>query len=181
MKRTLTIVLAAAALAACETGGAAGPPASTGPSGPAYTPPSGGGPEAFRDSDFGWSTGSGGGSIQGALGFKGASSHYTCQDVVLAPETPWSRARMRVLYLSTTAAAMPADDVRGRTPPEHSSDYAKYAKHASCDPAGHFSFSGLPSGAWYAITVATPDGGGTRMAVMRRVEVHGDTVKVVLR
>jgi hypothetical protein len=88
---------------------------------------------------------------------------------------------MRVLYLSTTAAAMPADDVRARTPPEHGNEYARYARHATCDALGHFSFANLPGGAWYAITVATPDGGGTRMAVMRRVEVHGDTVKVLLR
>lgn len=180
MKRTLTIVLAASALAACETGGG-GPPPPVRPSGPAYTPPSAGRNEAFRDSDFEWSTRSGAGQIQGVLAYKGASGHYTCQDVVLAPETPWSRARMRVLYLSTTAAAMPADDVRARTPPEHGSEYARYARHANCDASGHFSFTGLPSGAWYAITVATPDGGGTRMAVMRRVEVHGDTVKVQLR
>jgi len=181
MKRTLTIVLAASALAACETAGPSGPPPPERPSGPAYIPPSAGGPEAFRDSDFAWSTGQGGGAIQGVLAFKGPSGHYTCQDVVLAPETPWSRARMRVLYLSTTAAAMPADDVRARTPPEHGSEYARYARHATCDALGHFNFANLPSGAWYAITVATPDGGGTRMAVMRRVEVHGDTVKAVLR
>jgi len=178
MKRTLTIVLAASALAACET---AGPPPPERPSGPAYIPPSAGGPEAFRDSDFGWSTGPGGGAIQGVLAFRGSGAHYTCQDVVLAPETAWSRARMRVLYLSTTAAAMPADDVRARTPPEHGNEYARYAKHANCDASGRFSFTGLPSGAWYVITVATPEGGGTRMAVMRRVEVHGDTVKVLLR
>jgi hypothetical protein len=179
MKRTLAIILATGALAACETteGGGPGP---SGQTGPAYTPNSGGGPEAFRDSDFGWSTGAGGGSIDGTLAYKGPGGHYNCQDVVLAPETPWSRARMRILYLSTSSAAMSVDDVKGRTPPEHSAEYAKYARHASCDANGHFTFSGLPSGAWYVITVASPTGGGGRMAVMRRVETHGDQVRVQL-
>ena len=178
MKRTLIIAMAASALAACETGGPAGPAAQP-PTGPAYHPPSGG-TEAFRDSDFGWSTGKGAGAIDGVLAFKGPGGHYACQDVVLAPETPWSRARMRILYLSNTAAAMPVDEVKGRTPPEHGSDYASYARHATCDPTGRFSFAGLPNGGWYVITVATP-ASGTRMAVMRRVETHGDTVKVTLR
>src|SRR5215469_17664319 len=110
MKRTLIIVLAASALAACQT---EGPPPPVAPHGPAYIPPSQAG-EGFRDSDFAWSTGSGPGAIDGVLAFRGSGARYTCQDVVLAPETPWSRSRMRVLYLSTTAAAMPADDVRAR-------------------------------------------------------------------
>ena len=177
MKRTLIIALAASALVACQTGGPPGPPA---PTGPAYHPPSGGGGEAFRESDFAWSQAKGSGQLEGVLAFKGPGGHYACQDVVLAPETPWSRARMRILYLSTTAAAMPADEVRSRTPPEHGSDYASYARHATCDADGRFSFAGLPNGGWYVITVATP-ASGTRMAVMRRVETHGDLVKVTLR
>jgi hypothetical protein len=171
MKRILIVALAASSLAACETG-PGGPP-------PVYTPAAPG-PEAFRDSDFAWSTGAGPGAIDGALTYKGGGGRFTCSDVVLAPETPWSRARMRILYESTTAAAMPADDVRSRTPPEHSSDYGHYARHATCDALGHFGFSGLPSGAWYVITVATPTAGGAKMAVMRRVETHGGTVTVSL-
>ena len=177
MKRILIVAIAASALAACETEGP-GPPVPP-PPGPAYRPAAPG-PEAFRDSDFGWSTAKGAGAIDGLLAYKGPAGHYACQDVVLAPETPWSRARMRILYMSTTAAAMPVDDVKSRTPPEHGSDYANYARHASCDANGHFSFAGLPNGAWYVITVATP-ASGTRVAVMRRVETHGDVARVTLR
>jgi len=181
MKRILIILAgatASVALAACNTGAGEGPSA-----GPAYTPPSGGGGEAFRDSDFAWSTGSGGDSIDGVLAYKGGGGKFTCDgsDVVLAPDTPWSRARMRVLYLSTTGAAMPVDDVKERTPPEHSADYAKYARHATCDSANHFSFSGLPDGAWYVITVATPVAGGQKIAVMRHVGTHGGQQKVTLQ
>ena len=177
MKRMILIALAASALAACESGGGAsvGPA----PSGPAYTPPSSGGNEAFRDSDFAWSTGAGSGAINGVLAFSGPGGKYTCSDVILAPETPWSRARMHILYLSTTQAAMPVDDVKGRTPPEHSADYQRYARKTSCDANGAFSFSGLPNGAWYVITVATP-ANGTRMAVMRRVTTNGGTIHVTL-
>ena len=180
MKRTLIILAAAAAsvaLTACETG-AEGPSA-----GPAYTPPSGASSEAFRDADFAWSTGSGGNSIDGVLAYKGGGARFTCQgsDVVLAPDTPWSRARMRVLYLSTSGAAMPVDDVKERTPPEHGADYAKYARHATCDSANHFNFSGLPDGSWYVITVATPLAGGQKIAVMHRVGTHGGQQKVTLQ
>ena len=58
---------------------------------------------------------------------------------------------------------------------------ARYVRQAPCDATGHFSFTGLPDGAWYVITVASPVGGGVKMAVMRRVETDGQTVRVVLR
>jgi len=178
MQRILIIVLASATLCACETAGGQEP----GP-GPAYMPPSarGGGPESFQESDFTWATGQGGGFIDGQMAYHPGGARYSCQDVVLAPETPWSRARMRILYLSTSQAVMPVDDVKSRTPPEHGAEYARYARHATCDAAGHFSFSNIPSGAWYVITVAAPVGGGMRMAVMKRVEIAGNEVKVVLR
>jgi hypothetical protein len=177
MRKLVLVVLAASALAACQEGPALGPPAPVRAYAPPPPPPSTGG---FHDSDFAWSTGAGGGQIAGVLSYKGAAARYTCQDVVLTPETPWSRNRMRALYLSTTAAAVPVEDVRARTPSE-TNDYAKYARRATCNTAGHFSFAGLPDGGWYVITVAAPVGGGQRMAVMRRVETHGDTVRVVLR
>jgi hypothetical protein len=146
-------------------------------------PPSarGGGPESVQESDFAWSQGQGGGFVDGQMAYHPGGQRYSCQDVVLAPETPWSRARMRILYLSTSQAVMPVEDVKSRTPPEHGSEYARYARHATCDAGGHFSFSSIPSGSWYVITVAAPVGGGVRMAVMKRVEINGDEVKVVLR
>ena len=55
MRRTLIIVLASAALGACETSGVGAQ------TGPAYMPPSRLGPESFQESDFAWSAGSGGG------------------------------------------------------------------------------------------------------------------------
>jgi len=177
MWRTVGVVLALIALAACETGPAMGPPAPRPAYAPPPPPPNSGG---FHASDFAWSTASGSGQILGTLAYKGAAAHYTCQEVVLTPETPWSRSRMHMLYLSTTASAVPVEDVRARTPQE-TNDYAKYARRAQCNAQGHFSFAGLPDGGWYVITVATPVGGGARMAVMRRVETQGDAVRVVLR
>jgi hypothetical protein len=175
MRRTLIIVLASAALGACETSGVGAQ------TGPAYMPPSRLGPESFQESDFAWSTGSGGGTIDGVMAYHPGGARYSCQDVVLAPETPWSRARMRILYLSTSQAVMPVEDVKSRTPPEHGAEYSRYARHATCDASGHFSFSGIPSGSRYVITVATPAAGGVRMAVMKRVEINGEDVRVVLR
>jgi hypothetical protein len=183
MKPIVGVILAALALAACaETPGgtftpvplnAPPPPPPT----PAYSPP-----DSFRDADFAWSTAGGAGRVVGVMAFKSdAAARYGCQTVVLAPETPWSRARMRTLYLSTTAADIPAEDVKTRTSPEHAAEYGRYVRQAPCDATGHFAFTGLPDGAWYVITVAAPVGGGVRMAVMRRVETNGQTVRVVLR
>jgi hypothetical protein len=179
MWKIVGVILAASALAACENGPSMGPPAPA----PIYAPPPPPPPQSaggFRDSDFAWSTAAGTGQIVGVLAYKGAAPRYSCQDVVLTPETAWSRARMRMLYLSAASSAVPVADVRARTPAE-SNDYAKYARRAECNAAGRFSFTGLPDGGWYVITVAVPVGGGDRMAVMRHVETHGDTVRVVLR
>ena len=181
MKRMLITLMAAAAaamLAACNTEGEGGGPSA----GPAYTPPSGGAGEAFRDADFAWSTASGADAIDGVVAYSRGGARYTCDgtDVVLVPDTPWVRARMRVLYLSTTSAAMAADDVRERTPAEHSADYARYARRAPCDASNHFAFSGLPDGSWFAITVATPVAGGQKIAVMRRVATHGGTQRLTM-
>jgi hypothetical protein len=180
MHRFLGVVLALAALAACEETPPLGPPA---PPRPIYAPPPPPPPpqDSFREADFGWSTAAGAGKLIGALAYKGNGGRYTCQSVILAPETPWSRARMEVLYLSSTSADVPADEAKARTPPEHGAQYAKYVRQAACDATGRFSFAGLPDGAWYAITVATPVGGGAKMAIMRRLETHGDTVRLVLR
>jgi len=164
MKRTLLIVIAAAGLAACNTGGPSSPI-----SGPSTAPA---GSEAFSDQDFAWSTVSGGDSLDGTVSYKGGPSAFTCSNVVLMPQTPWSRARMRVLYGSDNTAVVNADDVRARTP-QGGPDYRKYAKFATCDAANHFGFSGLPDGTWFVITAATPVGGGSQIAIMRRVETHG--------
>ncbi len=146
--------------------------------------PSGGRPvagarptEAFQTSDFAWSQGAGKGSIAGQLTYAAKGMPYSCAStgVVLTPETPWTRRRMQILYNSSSRAALPATEVRGRTPPERSGDYSAFVKRAACNSAGQFSYSGLPDGAWYAITVAKPvaPGGGQDIAIMRRVEIRG--------
>ena len=102
--------------------------------------------------------------------------------VVLTPDTPWVQSRMMILYKSTESAALPADEVRRRTPPERSQDYSAFVKRAKCGPAGDFSFQGLPRGTWYVITVVRPVGGtGGTMALMKRVTVRGGRAVPVTR
>ena len=88
---------------------------------------------------------------------------------------------MRMLYLSATAVGGAG---RRRAHPHPRRDHrlrqVRPPRRRATPPATSPS-RGLPDGAWYVITVAAPVGGGERMAVMRRVETNGDTVKVVLR
>jgi hypothetical protein len=172
MKRIL-IFLLAASVAGCETGGE-GPP----PPPPTYAGPAA--QEPFNEEDFAWSTRKGEDAIDGQLVYK--VGRYTCQGatVVLAPETPWSRARMRGLYLSVTSSAMPRDEVEARTPAEHSAEYQRYARRTTCDASNRFAFEGLPDGAWYVITLATTASGGPRMAVMRRVVTRPGRTRIAL-
>lgn len=167
----LTLSFALLLLAGCaSTEGA--PPPTAGASPPPRAPQS----SAFRLSDFAWSTAPGRGQIAGQLAFHPNGTTYSCASagVVLTPETPWVRARMMILYRSADAATLPAEEVRGRTPPERNQDYSNFVRRAACDANGQFSFSGLPDGAWYAITVARPvqPATGREMALMRRVVVR---------
>ena len=167
--------VAAAALAAVLSACAptSGPP----PSGRVTTLPREN--ATFRASDFAWSLTPGRNSLAGALGHSGPG-RYTCSGatVVLTPETPWSRRRMTVLYKSDQRAALPADDVRGRQSQAPPGDSNPYLKRALCDAADRFSFSNLPDGAWYAVTIAKPlpGAGGPSLAVMRRVTTRGGRV-----
>lgn len=155
------------------------------PSAPAAAPPAAGaGTAAFRPADFAWSQAPGKGGIDGQLTYSQSGQAFTCANapVILTPETPWVRARMMVLYNSDKTAALPAAEVRGRTPPERSQDYSAFVRRATCDAQNHFSFSGLPDGPWFVITVAkptTPGAAGRDMAIMRRVVLKGGQVAKV--
>jgi hypothetical protein len=147
--------------------------------------PSGGPPSAtvFRTQDFAWSTASGAGRVDGRLVYRQGQTRYTCAGagVVLTPETLWSRRRMTILYNSPERAALPVSEVRARTPSAPRDDYSAFVKRTVCDSDSRFSFSGLPNGAWYVITVAKPAGGaaGTDIAIMRRIEIRGGRAVVV--
>lgn len=171
MSRALSLAALAVStglLAACQTTGSI-------PAPPNAMPPSA---SVFRPGDFSWSAVPGKGRIEGQLAFRGSTGgRYTCSGagVVLTPETLWSRRRMTILYNSPDRAALPADEVRARTPSAPSGDYSAFVRRTTCDANDHFSYSGLPNGAWFLITVAKPVAGtkGPDMAVMRRVEIRG--------
>jgi hypothetical protein len=140
---------------------------------------------AFKTADFGWSKAVGKGRIDGQLTYSAAGKGFICGEssVVLTPETPWVRRRMMILYNSNDYSALPADEVRGRTPPERSQDYSAFVRRTKCDAANHFVFTDLPDGAWFVITVAHPavPGAGRDIAIMRRVVVrNGQALKIRL-
>jgi hypothetical protein len=137
----------------------------------------------FDARDFAWSTAAGPGSIVGVLAYRAGATRYSCQgsDVILTPETAWSRRRMIVLYGSANAAAVPVSIVRARTPSAGAGDYARFVRRATCDTTDHFTFAGLPNGSWFLITVGKPtDGAGEPMAITRRVETRGGKVSATL-
>jgi len=168
MKTTAAAILALLTLTACAS--TPGPA----PSGPAR-PPAGGTAE-FRVQDFAWSAVAGRNRIDGQVTHRQDGKSFGCADagVLLTPQTNWTRARMKILYKSTEHAALPASEVRGRTPPGRSNDYSAYVRRAACDATGRFSFAGLPDGDWFAITVAKPVGAaGPEIAIMRHVSTRG--------
>lgn len=144
--------------------------------GPAMRPT---GEATFRASDFAWSQAPGRNTLAGALSHAG-TPRYTCAGatVVLTPETPWARRRMQVLYKSDQRAALPANDVRSRQNQAPPGDSNPYVKRAVCDASDHFTFTNLPDGAWYLVTIAkpVPSSAGPTLAIMRRVTTRGGRV-----
>lgn len=176
--RLLAAAFVASSLAACAP--------TLGPPPPGYPPTvePGTGEPAFRAHDFAWSQQAGANAIVGRLAYQKGQARYTCSGatVILTPETTWSRRRMEVLYLSSERAALPADEVRARTPQAPPGDSSPFIKRATCDAGDRFSFAHLPDGAWYVITIAKPlRAGAPTLALMRRVTTRGGhTVTVAL-
>lgn len=174
--------LAGAVLVSACTPGLGPPP----PGGPVSRPPPPpmSGSANFSAQDFAWSQRSGSNVIAGRVAYRQGPVRYTCAGaaVVLTPETRWSSRRMAALYGSPERAALPADEVRARTPSAPAGDAGPFVKRTTCDDAEQFAFGGLADGAWYAITVVRPvSGGGGTVALMKRVVVRGGrTVPVVL-
>lgn len=130
----------------------------------------------FRASDFAWSKAPGRNVLAGQVTYHAGALRYGCagSPVVLTPETPWSKKRIGVLYLSTERAALPIDDVRGRSDIAPPGNSEPYVRKVTCDGASRFTFSGLPDGAWYVVVPAKPvDGKGPTLALMRRVVTRG--------
>ena len=153
--------LSAAALSACAT-------APYGPAAPA------GAPGAFSERDFVWSQASGQGSIEGRVVYTQNGRTFQCVGSAgLTPDTPYTRARFRILYGSTDRAALPAAVVRARGAGEVGADYHTYVRSTACRE-GRFTFTGLPDGGWFLIVPVTA--GEAPMVLMRHVETRGGRV-----
>lgn len=178
----LRLPILAAALLASACAPSLGPPPPAGR--PASRPPpaANGGGANFSAQDFAWSQRPGNNIIAGRVAYRQGATRYTCagSTVVLTPETRWSSRRMAALYGSTQSAALPADEVRARTPSAPAGDAGPFVKRTTCDDADQFAFGGLPDGAWYAITVVKPAAGsGGGVALMKRVVVRGGRTTAV--
>jgi hypothetical protein len=161
--------LVALALASCAP--------SLGPPPPSAPPPAPIANAQFSAADFAWSQRPGTNIIAGRTAYRQGVVRFTCAggSVVLTPETAWSRRRMTALYGSAERAALPADEVRARTPNAPPGDAAPFIKRTTCDEADQFAFANLADGAWFAITIVRPVNvtNGQSVALMRRVVVRG--------
>ena len=180
MKRLIILAAVMTTLASCEEA-PLGPVGVAPPSmiGDQTLPPA----APFNPGDFAWSTAQGPDSVTGILAYRRDGSQYNCtgEDVLLIPDTPWSRRRMIILYGSANAAAVPVSIVRARTASAPPGDYARFVRRTRCDVQGRFVFQGLPDGGWYVVTVARPqDPAGEPMAIIRRVELHGMSRSITL-
>ncbi|CAN5206800.1 hypothetical protein BH11PSE2_BH11PSE2_06890 [soil metagenome] len=168
MRKSILVVLAAMSLvlAACETVAPPPPP-------PPPPPEPRASADVFRSQDFSWSAIPGSNRIDGALVYRQGGVGFSCANVILMPETPWTQRRMNILYRSVISAAAPAAEVRSRTPaapPELNA----FVRQTTCDAQGQFSFTGLPDGGWFVVTVVRPvSGAGEQVALMRRVLTRG--------
>jgi len=167
----LILCVTGLALAACETVPPPPPPP------PPAPPPSA---SVFRSSDFAWSAIPGPNRIDGRVVYRQGATTFTCPRAALIPETPFTARRMITLYGSPVGAIVPLAEVQKRTtpaPPEMDS----FVRAAACDAQGRFSFSNLPDGSWFVITIGQPTGGSTAapMALMRRVLTRGGRAVVI--
>ncbi|HET9159099.1 MAG TPA: hypothetical protein VFN88_00670 [Caulobacteraceae bacterium] len=170
MSKRLAPIILALGLAACET---------MPPPPPPPPPQAGPSPFVFRSADFAWSGIPGSGRIDGRIAFRQGPTAFTCTNVALIPEAPFSARRMMTLYGSASAAAVPVAVVQSRTTPAPPG-FNEFVKTTTCDLQGHFSFSNLPDGAWFVITPARPvSGSGPQIALMRRVVTRAGRAAVV--
>jgi hypothetical protein len=181
MKRVVSIVAVPLLLAACEDV-PMGPAATNSPQPGAaygYLPPA----TTFNTQDFAWSAGPGPSSLAGAFSYHRGAQRFVCQgdDVLLIPETAWSRRRMMILYGSATSAAVPVSIVRARTPSAPSNDFARYVRKTTCDADNRFVFDNLPNGPWYVVTIGkATDGLAEPIAITRRITLQGGPQTVTL-
>jgi hypothetical protein len=170
MRFPLLPLLLVLGLAACETVPPPPPP-----------PPSQEGPSpfVFRSGDFAWSAIPGVNRIDGHIAYRQGAVLYTCTNVALIPEAPFSARRMITLYGSAVEAQVPVDQVQARTTPAPDG-FNAFVRTTTCDSQGRFSFTGLPDGSWFVLTPARPmSGAGPQMALMRRVITRGGRPLVI--
>jgi hypothetical protein len=170
MHRSLLPLLVVLGLAACETMPPPPPPP------PLQEPPSA---YVFRSGDFAWSAIPGANRIDGHIAFRQGAMLYTCSNVALIPEAPFSARRMITLYGSAVGAQIPVGEVQARTTPAPDG-FNAFVRTTTCDGQGRFSFTGLPDGSWFVLTPARPmSGQGPQMALMRRVVTRGGRPVVI--
>ena len=127
---------------------------------------------------FAWSSRPGTASIRGTV----AAVGYNCSGgkVVLTPDAPFSRRRIKNLYGSIDHAAVPVSVVRSRQVAKASGDYSAFVRTTECGADNHFTFKGLPAGGWFVIVAVEPAGEhGEPMALLRRVELKKGEARTV--
>jgi hypothetical protein len=184
MRRFLPLSAASVAglllLAACAT--APPPPRAVAPPPPPPPPPT-------PAEEFAWSTVPGNNTLTGVMAYRpNAAEAWSCAGmgaaVALMPETSYSRGRILALYGSADRALQTVAQVRARSAANPGADYGQFVRSTSCDPSDTFTFTALPSGAYFIIArvrQTRPANGGGEIVVMQRVELRGgQAIRVTL-
>lgn len=110
---------------------------------------------AFDPAEVGWALQPGTASVTGQAFFqtKGGQPR-TCagQAVVLVPDSPHTRERIRAFYGSVESGYSPATVPDPRFVPDEAEAMRRYVRGAQCDAQGNFEFTGLPAGRYYVVS-----------------------------
>lgn len=144
---------------------------------------------AFDAGGLAWSQGAGTAGIEGqAFVQTRGGQPRTCagMPVNLVPSSPYSDARMRVIYGATDRGFTPAYGSRDVRFSGDTGELERYVRTAVCDAQGNFAFRNIPGGTYYLVSTIVWQSPGSYIIdqggrMMRRVDVRdGESVREIL-
>jgi hypothetical protein len=135
-------------------------------------------------SEVDWARRSGANSVSGTAFLKAGGTNHSCagQSANLIPDSAYARARMAAIF-GSEARGMRASSLGPVKFERDDPLYVSTLRTTRCNPAGAFSFSGVPDGVWYVTSSVKWQEGSQAEggSMMQRVDLRGGRqVKVTL-